>query len=225
MALQFQDLLYHTEKTPGARLSDGSVTATGLQVGYGSKPVATSRSFLQGDMQHTGRTLDIAVGGRGFFQIEMPDGTYAYTRDGSFNLTSDGTLVTNLGYKVSGVDQIDPNATEIAIATDGAITIRVNDELQSLSPITLTNFPNPEGLRSIGDNLYTESDASGAAETGLTPNTNGIGGLSQGFLESSNVRVVEEMVRMIQAQRAYEINSKAIQASDEMLGIANNLRR
>ncbi|MFZ5805723.1 MAG: flagellar basal-body rod protein FlgG [Verrucomicrobiota bacterium] len=225
MALQFEDVMYQTEKSPGAKLSDGSSTPTGLQVGYGSRPTATSKSFQQGDMQNTGESLDVAIQGRGFFEVDLPDGTKAYTRDGSFKLNSDGELVTNLGYKVSGTSQIDTNATEIAIATDGTITIRVNGDLQSLSPITLANFPNPSGLRNMGNNLFVESDASGAVETGLTPGTNGIGGLAQGFLESSNVRVVEEMVRMIEAQRAYEINSKAIQTSDEMLSLATNLKR
>lgn len=225
MDLQFEDIMYQTEKIPGSKLSDGSSTATGLQIGYGSKPIATSRSFVQGDMQNTGASLDLAIQGRGFFEVEMPDGTKTYTRAGSFKLNASGEVVTNEGYKISGIDQIDPKATEITIATDGAVTIVVDGAIQQLSPLTLTNFPNPEGLQAMGSNLYIPTDASGSAETGLTPGTNGIGSIAQGFLESSNVRVVEEMVKMIQAQRAYEVNSKAIQASDDMLSVATNLKR
>lgn len=223
--IQFEDLMYQTEKLPGSRLSDGSETATGLEIGHGSRAVSTAKNFSQGDLQNTSNKLDLAIEGYGFYEVELPDGTLAYTRDGSFKLTAAGEIVTNNGYKVSGVEQIDPEASEITISKDGTITIQVGGELQELSPITLTRFPNPQGLRSIGSNLYLETDASGQAETGLAPGSDGMGTIAQGFLESSNVRVVEEMVKMIQAQRAYEVNSKSIQASDEMLGIASNLRR
>ncbi len=221
----FSDLMYETERTPGRKLADGTNTAVGLQVGYGSKPVATSRALIQGDLQQTGNKLDIAIQGKGFFKVQLPSGDFAYSRDGAFKMNSQGQLVTNEGYKLSGVDQIDPKATEITIGSDGTVSVVLNGAVQSLSPITLTDFPNPEGLRALGNNLYSVTDGSGAAEDGLTPGNQGMGTLAQGYLETSNVRVVEEMVRMIQAQRAYEINSKAITASDEMMGIANNLRR
>lgn len=223
--IQFQDLMYQTEKVPGSRLADGSSTAVGLQVGYGSTPSVTSKSFVQGEMQHTGEQLDVAIEGKGFFEVQLPDGTLAYTRDGAFKVTQQGQLVTNAGYRINGTAQIDTNATEIAISKDGSITVNVNGQLQQLAPITLANFANPNGLRSIGNNLYVATDASGQVITGLAPGTNGMGTIAQGFLETSNVHVVEEMVNMIQAQRAYEINSKAIQTSDEMLGIINSLKR
>lgn len=221
----FADLMYETERTPGRTLGDGTNTAVGLQVGYGSKPVSTSRSFIQGDLAATGNKTDVAIQGRGFFRIQLPSGEFAYSRDGSFKLNSQGQFVTNEGYRLAGVDQVDPNATEITIGSDGTVSIVLNGAVQQLTPLTLSTFPNPEGLRSLGDNLYQVTEASGAAQDGLAPGTQGLGTLAQGYLESSNVRVVEEMVRMIQAQRAYEINSKAIMTSDEMMGIANNLRR
>lgn len=223
--LQFQDLMYQTDKSPGARLADGSTTATGLQVGFGVQPVATSRDFSQGDMVSSGGTYDLAIQGKGFFQVQMPDGTFAYTRDGSFKINQNGNLVNNSGYKLVGVDQIDTQATEVSISRDGAVTANVNGQLQALSPITLAAFANPEGLKAVGDNLYVETDASGPVQSSQPPGQNGVGTIAQGYTESSNVRVVEEMVKMIQAQRAYEVNSKAIQASDEMLSTANNLRR
>ncbi len=222
---QFEDLMYQTEIAPGNKLGDGSTVPTGIQIGYGSRTVATSKSFDQGDLQQTGGTLDVAIQGRGFFRIELPDGTIAYTRDGSFKMNQSGQIVTNRGYKVSGTDTIDPQATDVSIARDGSMSVVVNGATQNLSPVTLTDFPNPAGLRNIGDNLYLETDASGTPQSGLTPGVNGEGTLAQGYLESSNVQIVTEMVKMIQAQRAYEINSKSIQTSDEMLGIANNLKR
>ncbi len=221
----FADLMYETERTPGRTLGDGTNTAVGLQVGYGAKPVSTSRSFLQGDLTATGNKTDIAIQGKGFFRVQLPNGDFAYTRDGSFKLNSQGQLVTNEGYRLSGVDQIDPKATELTIGNDGTMSIVLNGAVQQLSPVTMTDFANAEGLRAIGNNLYQVTEASGAAEDGVAPGAQGLGTLAQGYLEASNVRVVEEMVRMIQAQRAYEINSKAIMTSDEMMGIANNLRR
>jgi flagellar basal-body rod protein FlgG len=221
----FEDLMYQTEVPQGNKLGDGSTVPTGIQIGYGTRTVATARSFTQGDLQQTGGTLDVAIQGRGFFKIEMPDGSIAYTRDGSLKMNSSGQIVTNRGYKVSGTDTIDSQATDITIARDGTMSVVVNNTTQTLSPITLTDFPNPAGLRALGDNLYIETDASGTPQSGLTPGSNGEGTLAQGYLESSNVAIVDEMVRMIQAQRAYEISSKAIQASDEMLSTANNLKR
>jgi flagellar basal-body rod protein FlgG len=185
--------------------------------------VATERNFTQGVVQQTGNTYDVAIQGQGFYKVTLPDGTNAYTRDGSFLVNADGQLVTNQGYVVTGVGQIDPKATNVAIASDGTISATVNNAVVKISPIS--NFPNPEGLNSLGNNLYQETTASGNAVDGQIPGQNGMGTLAQGYIETSNVQVVEEMVNMIQAQRAYEINSKAIQAADQMMGMANNLRQ
>jgi flagellar basal-body rod protein FlgG len=222
--VQFQEMMYDTQESPGASSTDSSTTPTGTQVGYGSKPVATERNFSQGSLQQTGNTYDVAIQGTGFFKITLPDGTYAYTRDGSFLVNSDGQIVTNQGYIVAGAGTIDPKAENVTIGADGTISATVNGSAVKISPITITTFPNPEGLNSMGDNLYQETQASGTAIDGQTPGTNGIGTLAQGYTETSNVSVVEEMVNMIQAQRAYEINSKAVQASDDMMQMANNMR-
>ena len=224
-SIQFQEMMYDTDKSPGASTTDSSTTPTGVQVGYGSKPVATERNFTQGNLQQTGNTYDVAIQGQGFFKVTLPDGTFAYSRDGSFLVNSDGQLVTNQGYVVTGVGQIDPKAINVAIGSDGTISATVNNAAVKISPITISNFPNPEGLSSLGDNLYQETAASGNAVDGQTPGTNGMGTIAQGYIETSNVQVVEEMVNMIQAQRAYEINSKAIQTSDQMMQMANNLRQ
>jgi flagellar basal-body rod protein FlgG len=213
--VQFQEMMYDTQQSPGASSTDSSMTPTGVQVGYGSKPVATERNFSQGSLQQTGNTYDVAIQGTGFFKITLPDGTYAYTRDGSFLVNSDGQI---------GAGTIDPKAVNVSIGSDGTISATVNGSAVKISPITITTFPNPEGLNSMGDNLYQETQASGTAIDGQTPGTNGIGTLAQGYTETSNVSVVEEMVNMIQAQRAYEINSKAVQASDDMMQMANNMR-
>jgi len=224
-SVQFEDVMYSTEKPPGAPLADGSITAAGIQVGYGTKPIATTKSFEQGNLQSTGEQTDVAIEGKGFFRVQLPDGSFGYTRDGSLRINDQGQLVTNQGYRVDGVDAFDAQRELITIGRDGSISQIVAGELQTLASLQLTNFPNPEGLRQIGENTYVETEASGAAEAGLTPGDNGMGFIAQGFIETSNVRVVEEMVRLIQAQRAYEVNSKSIQSSDEMMGIANNLRR
>lgn len=224
-SIQFQEMMYDTNKSPGASSSDSSTTPTGVQVGYGSKPVATERNFTQGNLQQTGNTFDVAIQGTGLYKVTLPDGTNAYSRDGSFIVNADGQLVTSQGYLVTGVGQIDPKATNIAIGSDGTISATVNNAAVKISPITLSNFPNPQGLNSLGNNLYQETAASGNAVDGQTPGVNGMGTLAQGYVETSNVQVVEEMVNMIQAQRAYEINSKAIQTSDQMMQMANNLRQ
>jgi flagellar basal-body rod protein FlgG len=222
--VQFQEMMYDTEEAPGANSTESSTVPTGIQVGYGSKPVATERNFSQGSLQQTGNTYDVAIQGTGFFKLTMPDGTNAYTRDGSFMVNADGQIVTSQGYLVTGAGTIDPKAQNVTIGADGTISATINGTTAKISPITISTFPNPEGLTSQGDNLYTESLASGTAIDGQTPGTNGIGTLQQGYTETSNVSVVEEMVNMIQAQRAYEINSKAIQTSDDMLQMANNMR-
>ena len=224
-SLEFSEMMYDTSESPGASSTDSSTTPTGIQVGYGSKAVATERNFTQGNLQQTGNTYDVAIQGQGFYKVTLPDGTFAYTRDGSFLVNADGNLVTNQGYLVTGVGQIDPKATNITIGSDGTISATVNNAAVKISPITISNFPNPEGLNSLGSNLYQQTAASGNAVDGQTPGVNGMGTLAQGYIETSNVQVVEEMVNMIQAQRAYEINSKAIQTSDQMMGMANNLRQ
>ncbi|MEM9400396.1 MAG: flagellar hook-basal body complex protein, partial [Verrucomicrobiota bacterium] len=155
-SLQFEDLMYQTERAPGGQLADGSSTPTGLQVGYGSRPVATVASFSSGDLKNTGGPLDMAIEGKGFFRVLQPDGSFAYTRDGQFTLNSEGQMVTTTGYQLDGVGQIDTNATDIAIGKGGSLSIVVNGTIQTLSPVTLTTFPNPEGLRALGNNLYQE---------------------------------------------------------------------
>ncbi|MEM9443933.1 MAG: flagellar basal-body rod protein FlgG [Verrucomicrobiota bacterium] len=224
-SLQFEDLMYQTERAPGGTLADGSNTPTGLQVGYGSRPIASVTSFSPGDLKSTGAPLDVAIEGKGFFRVTLPDGTFGYTRDGQFTLNAEGLMVTTTGYQLDGVGQIDTNATDVSIGKSGSLSVVVDGAIQALAPITLATFPNPEGLRSAGNNLFLETEASGAATTGITPGEQGTGTIAQGFLEGSNVRVVEEMVRLIQAQRAYEINSKSIQSSDEMLSLVNSLKR
>jgi flagellar basal-body rod protein FlgG len=224
-SIQFAEMMYDTNESPGASSTDSTTTPTGVQVGYGSKAVATERNFTQGNLQQTGNTYDVAIQGQGFYKVTLPDGTNAYTRDGSFLVNADGQLVTNQGYLVTGVGQISPQATNVSIGSDGTISATVNNAVVKISPITISNFPNPEGLNSLGSNLYQETAASGNAVDGQTPGTNGMGTLAQGYIETSNVQVVEEMVNMIQAQRAYEINSKAIQTADQMMGMANNLRQ
>ena len=223
--VQFQEMMYDTERAPGSNSTDSSTTPSGVQVGYGSKPVATERNFSQGNLQQTGNTYDVAIQGSGFYKITLPDGTNAYTRDGQFAVNADGQIVTSQGYLVTGAGTVDPKALNVSIGADGTISATVNGAAVKISPITISTFPNPEGLNSLGNNLFTETQASGTAIDGQTPGNNGIGTLAQGYVETSNVQVVEEMVNMIQAQRAYEINSKAIQASDQMLQMANNLRQ
>ena len=223
-SIQFQEMMYDTARAPGANTSDSSTTPTGAQVGYGSKPVATERNFTQGNLQQTGNTYDVAIQGQGFYKLTLPDGSNAYTRDGSFLVNADGQIVTNQGYLVTGTGTIDPKATNVSVGSDGTISATINGAPVKISPLTISNFPNPEGLNSLGNNLYQETLASGNAVDGQTPGVNGMGTLAQGYVETSNVQVVEEMVNMIQAQRAYEINSKAIQASDDMMGMANNMR-
>ena len=222
--VQFQEMMYDTAEAPGASSTDSSTTPTGIQVGYGSKPVATERNFSQGSLQQTGNTYDVAIQGTGFFKLTLPDGSNAYTRDGSFLVNADGQIVTSQGYLLTGAGQIDPKATNVTIGSDGTISAVINGTTAKIAPITISNFPNPQGLSSEGNNLYLATDAAGTAIDGQTPGTNGLGTLSQGYTETSNVQVVEEMVNMIQAQRAYEINSKAIQASDDMMQMANNMR-
>lgn len=223
---EFQDLMYQTVRASGAANSGTAQQPSALQLGLGSQFVASASNFNQGGMNQTGNQTDLAITGDGFFKIEMPDGTNAYTRDGSFKVNATGELVTTDGYAVSPSISIPNGATALFISANGTVTAKVpgQDEPQELGTLTVSVFPNPAGLTRIGQNLYAAGGASGTAED-KTPGTEGAGQIVQGTLESSNVEIVFEMVRMITAQRAYEINSKAIQTSDDMLGVLNNLKR
>ncbi len=224
MKVEFQDLLYQMDKSPGAEQGGGNQLPTGLQVGNGSRPVATARVFTTGEMTQTGEKLDVAIEGDGFFEVQMPDGTRAYTRDGALKMGSDGRITTSDGLALQGGFQPVPaGTTSVTISPDGEVTYDGASGRQSFR-VQIIRFTNPAGLESVGRNLYRETLASGPAEQG-NPGENGFGTLAQGFLEMSNVKVVEEMVNLIMAQRAYEINSKAVQAADEMMQMSNNLRR
>lgn len=214
----FEDLMYQNLRQVGASSSEQSQLPTGLQLGLGVRTVATSRSFAQGNLQQSGNKLDVAIQGNGFFQVTMPDGTTNYTRDGAFQVDSQGRLVTATGLPVANGVTVPANASSIAIGADGVVTAQIPGTTapQSIGTIALANFLNPAGLEPKGQNLYAESTASGQPASG-TPGANGLGSLMQGFVETSNVNVVQELVTMIQTQRAYEMNSKAIQTSDQML--------
>lgn len=222
--LEFQDLLYQQSRPAGADSGAGNQVPSGMQVGAGSRVVSTAKIFTQGTLSQTGEKLDIAIQGDGFYEIQRPDGTSAYTRDGSFKLSSTGQVVTNDGFPVlSGFQPIPTGATSIAVSQSGNVTVQTATGTTSFQ-IQLVRFANPTGLENAGGNLYTETAASGTPELG-SPGQQGFGELVQGYLEGSNVNVVNEMVSMIIAQRAYEINSKAIQTSDAMLQEVNNLKR
>jgi flagellar basal-body rod protein FlgG len=214
----FEDLMYQNLRQVGSNTSEQSTLPTGLQVGLGVRTVATSRSFSQGNLQQSNNNLDVAIQGNGFFQLTMPDGTIGYTRDGAFQVDNQGRLVTSGGLPISNGVTVPSNATSVAIGQDGTVTAQIpgNTAPQPIGTITLASFINPAGLEPKGQNIYAESTASGQPNAG-TAGTNGLGSLMQGFVETSNVNVVQELVTMIQTQRAYEMNSKAIQTSDQML--------
>ena len=214
----FEDLMYQNLRQVGANSTEQSQLPTGLQLGLGVRTVATSRSFTQGSMQQTNNQLDLAIKGNGFFQVTQPDGTIGYTRDGSFQVDAQGRLVTSSGLPVANGITVPTGATNVSIATDGTVSATVSGQStpQTIGTLALANFVNPAGLEPKGDNLYAETAASGQPNGG-TAGTNGLGTVMQGFLETSNVNVVQELVSMIQTQRAYEMNSKAIQTSDQML--------
>lgn len=214
----FEDLLYQTLRQPGASSSATTQIPSGLQIGTGVRPVATERIFTQGNLTQTGNSLDIAVQGEGFFQIQLPDGTVGYTRDGAFQKDSQGQIVTANGYPLSPAITIPSNALSISIGTDGVVTVLQSGSSTpvQVGQIQLASFVNSGGLQSMGQNLFLETASSGTA-TPNTPGTNGVGLLNQGYVETSNVNVVEELVNMITTQRAYEINSRSIQTSDQML--------
>ncbi|WP_428420083.1 flagellar basal-body rod protein FlgG [Methylibium sp.] len=214
----FEDLMYQTIRQSGASSSEQTQLPTGLQVGLGTRAVATSRQFSQGSLQQSTNPLDVAIKGQGFFQIQLPDGTTGYSRDGAFQVSAQGQLVTSNGYTVQPGITIPANAQSVTIAADGTVSVALPGQaaVQSVGQLQLANFVNPAGLEPRGQNLYTETAASGTPNAGA-PDSNGLGSLAQGFVEGSNVNVVEELVAMIQTQRAYELNSKAIQTSDQML--------
>ncbi|MFN3886411.1 MAG: flagellar basal-body rod protein FlgG [Aquabacterium sp.] len=215
----FEDLMYQTLRQSGANSSEQSTLPTGLQVGLGVRPVATSRQFTQGSLQQTSGNLDVAINGKGFFEITLPDGRIGYTRDGAFQLDNQGRIVTNNGYLVNTNGATVPaEATSITISADGIISAKLAGETEPavIGRFQISNFVNAPGLDPIGQNTYVESVASGPPQSG-NPQSGSLGSLSQGFVETSNVNVVQELVQMIQTQRAYELNSKAIQTSDQML--------
>lgn len=222
----FQELLYQTVRAAGATQAQGMQVPTGIQVGLGTRAAGTQRLFGQGDFQQTGNNLDMVIEGDGFFQVMLPSGETGYTRDGSFKKDGQGKLVTSDGYPMQPEITIPAEAQEISIGVDGTVTAKVagQTEAQQIGQIQIAKFLNPAGLSSMGSNVYAVTGASGEPVSG-TPGQDSLGSIRQGFVEMSNVKVVEEMVNMIVAQRAYEVNSKSIQTSDEMLNIANNLRR
>lgn len=214
----FQDLMYQNERQPGALSSSQTNLPSGLQVGTGVRNAATERLHTQGNVEETGNSKDIAINGQGFFAVQMPDGNTGYTRDGSFQVDQNGQLVTATGYAVDPPVTIPANATSFTVAKDGTVSVTQPGTSANVQvgQLQLSMFINPTGLQSIGDNLYTETDASGPRNDSQ-PGLNGAGMLYQNFIEKSNVNVVQEMVNMIETQRSYEINSKAISTSDQML--------
>ena len=215
----FEDLLYQIIRQPGGQSTQQTQLPSGFQLGVGVRPVATERIQTQGGLQQTGNQLDVAINGRGFFQIQMPDGSLAYTRDGSFQVDSQGTMVTASGYILQPQMQIPQDAQQVTIGRDGVVTVTQPGNppvITQLGQIQLANFVNVAGLQSLGENLYQETAASGSPQVN-NPTSNGLGSLNQNFIETSNVNVAEELVNMIVAQRAFELNSRAITTSDQML--------
>ncbi|CUH95505.1 Flagellar basal-body rod protein FlgG [Propionispora sp. 2/2-37] len=223
--IDFQDLMYQTVRQAGATSGADTQLPTGLQVGLGVREAAIQKVYTTGNLQSTGNDLDMALRGDGFFQITMPDGTLAYTRDGSFKKDNQGRLVTSEGYLVEPQITIPEGSTDLAVAADGTVTVTNADgDIEDLGQLEIAQFINAAGLESIGGNLLKETEASGDPVV-VVPGEEGSGTILQKYVEMSNVQVVEEMVNMIVAQRAYEVNSKAVTTSDEMLETANNLKR
>lgn len=215
----FEDLLYQKVNQPGGRGSADSFLPEGLMVGAGSKVVATQKDFVQGDVETTDNSFDLMIQGRGFFEIQMPDGTTAYTRNGQFTRNEEGTIVNAQGLPLLPEMQVPENATGITVSQDGQVSVQLpgQPESQDLGQITVTDFINPAGLEPLGDNLYIETAASGAPQQGVG-GEDGMGTIRQGMLETSNVKVTEELVNLIEAQRVYEMNSKVLTTVDEMMG-------
>ncbi|MBI3090180.1 MAG: flagellar basal-body rod protein FlgG [Candidatus Tectomicrobia bacterium] len=218
----FQDLLYQTERAVGTASSSDTQVPTGIQVGQGTRPVATQKLFSQGDFMQTKNELDLAIEGRGFFQILQPGGDVAYSRSGAFKRDSQGRIVNSDGYLLQPELTIPGDAVQVAIGPDGTVSVIQAGQISptEIGKITLVSFLNPAGLLSLGRNLYKQSEASGQPVNG-TPGNNGLGTVAQGFLENSNVNIAEELVSMISAQRAYELNARVIRVADEMLQYSN----
>ncbi|MBC8366167.1 flagellar basal-body rod protein FlgG [bacterium] len=222
--VEFQDLLYQVVQPNASQAAGGDLKP--IQVGHGVRLADIKQIFTQGPTQVTGNALDMAVNGDGFFRVEMPDGSYAYTRDGSFALSSEGQVTTSGGLAVAPGFELPEGATEVAIGREGEFSVKVAGEetAQELGSIDLYRFANPAGLKAMGNNLFLATESSGDAQEG-TAGRDGYGSIESGILETSNVSVVEEMIRLIEAQRAYELNSKSIQTSEDMLAVAGGLKR
>lgn len=223
---EFADLMYQVMEYAGTATSTTTMSPTGIEVGLGVRPTAITKIFSQGYFKETSNNLDTVIAGNGFFQIQLPDGTTAYTRNGAFKLDGEGNVVNSDGYRLLPEMNIPADAMQISIGVDGTVSILQpgNREMTQIGQIELANFINPSGLHAMGDNNYLETAASGPVVTGIA-GTDGLGQIKQGFVEMSNVQLVEEMTDLITGQRAYEANSKAITTSDDMLGIVNQLKR
>jgi flagellar basal-body rod protein FlgG len=223
--IDFQDLLYVKMREAGGEIASGVKTPGGFEIGSGVRAASTVKVYTEGELQNTGRSLDVAITGDGFFQVTLPNGEARYTRDGGFQINADGQLVTANGYAIEPSITIPTGSTSVDIGKDGSVNVTdSSDSTSVVGTIQLVRFPNPSGLSSEGDNMLSENDASGSPTTG-TAGSDGFGGVQSGFLEKSNVQMVTELVNLITAQRAYEINSRAIQAGDDMLKTANNIAR
>jgi len=221
--INFQDLLYIEIEESGTEVASGITSPSGLEIGSGVRAASTIKVFSAGEFQNTGRNLDIAIRGEGFFQVTLPNGDLRYTRDGALQINANGELVTTTGYSIEPAISIPVDATSIDIGKDGGVNVTDAAGTQSVvGNIQLARFPNPSGLSSEGDNLLAETEASGTPTTG-TPGESGFGLIQSGFLEKSNVQMVSELINLITAQRAYEINSRAIRAGDDMLKTANQI--
>jgi flagellar basal-body rod protein FlgG len=224
--VEFEDLVYQQVKAPGSPSSTTGESPVGFEIGLGTRPIATARDFATGNLRATNAPLDLAIEGRGFLQISLPDGTTGYTRAGSLHANEQGLLVTADGYEVEPAITIPPDTVSITISKDGVVSVKQAGQsaAQQIGQLELATFQNPAGLQALGANLFAVTTASGEPTTGV-PGQDGLGTVTQGFLEESNVSVVEEMVNMILGQRAYEANSKVVRAADEMLQQVNNLSR
>lgn len=224
--IEFQDLLYEQERAAGATTGGNGQLPTGIQIGHGSQAVATAKIFTSGEMVHTGDQYNVAIQGDGFFKVTLSTGLPAYTRDGAFKVSPEGNITTSDGLEIDTGFLVPEGTIKLEISPNGNVSALVGEaeEVEELGQIQIFRFRNPAGLESMGRNLYRENQASGEGTAGI-PNENGYGALNQGALEKSNVKVIEEMVNMIIAQRAFEVNSKAVQTADEMMNMTNNLRR
>jgi flagellar basal-body rod protein FlgG len=223
---EFSDLMYQSMQYAGAATSTTTMSPTGMDVGLGVRPTAIAKMFTQGNFSETGNNLDLVITGNGFFSVQLPDGSTAYTKNGSFKMDGNGTVVTADGYPLTPQIVIPADATQISVGVDGTVSVLQPGQttLQQVGQIQTTSFVNPAGLHALGDNNYINTSASGDPVQG-TPGLNGLGQVKQGFVEMSNVQLVEEMTNLIIGQRAYEANSKSVTTSDEMLGITNGLKR